>query len=103
MKNVRMPSNAPVQNRREQGKARSLQNGKVARVFLAALQARGNGRERSLAAVTRDMWGYGATECRADSLTLVKTLKAACEGTGVKFTCRQNPQDKNDYLVAIRY
>ena len=96
-----MPNHVTTLDAREMGRAHSLNA--VAASLLAALNRRGNGRERSLMAITAGMWGGRTSHCRHDTATLVKALHALCKGTGVRMTVRPNPNVKGDFLVAIRY
>ena len=95
------PKMIPTLDTRDMGETHRLNA--VAASLLAELQRRGNGRERSLAAITSNMWGRRAAHCRADSLTLVRQLAALCKGTGVKKKVRKNPACKGDFIVSIRY
>tara|TARA_R110001599_G_scaffold28698_1_gene98943 strand:- start:171 stop:473 length:303 start_codon:yes stop_codon:yes gene_type:complete len=95
------PKMIPTLDTRQMGETHKL--GSVAAGLLANLQRRGNGRERSMAAITATMWGGRTSHCRADTLTLVRQLQALCKGTGVRMTVRNNPHVKGDYLVALKY
>ena len=99
--NNAMPRTTPTTDTRNLGEAHKLNS--VAAGLLANLQRRGNGRERSMAAITATMWTGRTSHCRADTLTLVRQLQALCKGTGVRMTVRNNPHVKGDYLVALKY
>ena len=99
--NNAMPFTTPTTDTRNLGEAHKLNS--VAAGLLANLQRRGNGRERSMAAITATMWTGRTSHCRADTLTLVRQLQALCKGTGVRMTVRNNPHVKGDYLVALKY
>jgi hypothetical protein len=99
--NNAMPRTTPTTDTRNLGEAHKLNS--VAAGLLANLQRRGNGRERSMAAITATMWTGRTSHCRADTLTLVRQLQALCKGTGVRMTVRPNPHVKGDYLVALKY
>lgn len=87
MSNV-MPTTAPVLDRREMGRARSLT---VAAAALLAALGNGHGEWVALSALTARLWAGGGAHCRHDSGELVKALGALCEGTGVKLQTRVVP------------
>jgi hypothetical protein len=99
--NNAMPRTTPTTDTRHMGQAHKLNS--VAAGLLANLQRRGNGRERSMAAITATMWTGCTSHCRADTATLVRQLQALCKGTGVRMSVRPNPHVKGDYLVALKY
>ena len=94
-----MPHVAPTLNIREQGAHKRLEA--IAGSVLARLPK--NGRPVSLAAVTARLWGAGTSQCRADTVTVLRKLEALCKGTGVRCSVKRNPHNKGDYIISLRY
>jgi len=97
--NNAMPRITPVLNTRDMGTHKALEA--IAGSVLARLPK--NGRPVSLAAVTARLWGAGTSQCRADTVTVLRKLEALCKGTGVGCTVKPNPHVKGDFIISLRY
>ena len=97
--NNAMPVITPTLNTREQGTHKRLEA--IAGSLLARLPK--NGRPVSLAAVTARLWGAGTSQCRHDTVLVVRKLEALCKGTGVQCAVKRNPHNKGDYIISLRY
>ena len=94
-----MPYSTPTQDARDMGRHKRLEA--VAGSLLARLPK--NGRPVSLATVTASMWGAGTSQCRADTLVLVRHLEVLCKATGVGCEVKENPNNKGDWVIRLRY
>ena len=94
-----MPRSTPTQDEREEGTMKSLNA--VAGSLLARLPK--NWTPVSLATVTASMWGAGTSQCRVDTLTLVRQLEVLCAATGVGCEVKENPYNKGDWVIRLRY
>ena len=97
--NNAMPTISPILNARDMGTHKRLEA--IAGSVLARLPK--NGRPVSLAAVTARLWGAGTSQCRADTVKVLRRLEALCKGTGVGCTVKPNPHVKGDYIISLRY
>jgi len=97
--NNAMPVAVPTINAREQGTHKRLEA--IAGSVLARLPK--NGRPVSLAAVTARLWGAGTSQCRADTVKVLRRLEALCKGTGVQCSVKPNPHVKGDFIISLRY
>jgi len=97
--NNAMPATTPTTDTREQGTHKRLEA--IAGSVLARLPK--GGRPVSLAAVTASLWGAGTSQCRADTVKVLRRLEALCKGTGVGCTVKPNPHNKGDYIISLRY
>jgi|7_EtaG_2_1085326.scaffolds.fasta_scaffold66210_3 hypothetical protein len=94
-----MPYSTPTQDTREEGAMKSLNA--VAGSLLARLPK--NGRAVSLATVTANMWGARTSQGRCDTVVLVRQLEALCAATGVECKVKENPNNKGDWVITLRY
>ena len=94
-----MPTISPILNTRDMGTHKALEA--IAGSVLARLPK--NGRPVSLAAVTARLWGAGTSQCRADTVIVLRKLEALCKGTGVACTVKPNPHVKGDFIISLRY
>jgi len=99
MSNNAMPFTTPTTDARDMGTHKRLEA--IAGSVLARLPK--NGRPVSLAAVTARLWGAGTSQCRADTVTVLRKLEALCKGTGVQCAVKRNPHNKGDYIITLRY
>ena len=97
--NNAMPVITPTLNTRDMGTHKALEA--IAGSVLARLPK--GGRPVSLAAVTASLWGAGTSQCRADTVLVLRKLEALCKGTGVGCTVKPNPHKKGDYIISLRY
>ena len=94
-----MPAAVPTINARDMGTHKRLEA--IAGSVLARLPK--NGRPVSLAAVTARLWGAGTSQCRADTVKVLRRLEALCKGTGVGCTIKRNPHNADDWIISLRY
>jgi hypothetical protein len=94
-----MPRSTPTEDAREMGRHKRLEA--VAGSLLARLPK--NGRAVSLACVTARLWGAGTSQCRADTLTIMRKLEVLCAATGVGCEVKENPYNKKDWVIRLRY
>jgi len=94
-----MPYSTPTQDARDMGRHKRLEA--VAGSLLARLPK--NGRPVSLASVTARLWGAGTSQCRADTLTIMRKLEVLCAATGVGCSVKRNPHNKKDWVITLRY
>ena len=94
-----MPTTTPTTDTRDMGAHKRLEA--IAGSVLARLPK--NGRPVSLAAVTARLWGAGTSQCRADTVKVVRSLEALCKGTGVECAVKANPNNKGDWIISLRY